>query len=127
MLNVVAAVIVRGGKFFICKRPAGKHLGGYWEFPGGKAEAGETEEQALVRECGEELGVTVRPAGLLGRYVYAYPEKEISLALYFAEIVCGEIAPKEHSAGLFVTAAESEKYAFCPADGAALEKLRELL
>ena len=95
MLNVVAAVIVRGGKFFICKRPAGKHLGGYWEFPGGKAEAGETEEQALVRECGEELGVTVRPAGLLGRYVYAYPEEEISLALYFAEIVCGEIALKE--------------------------------
>ncbi|PWM75090.1 MAG: 8-oxo-dGTP diphosphatase MutT [Bacillota bacterium] len=127
MLNVVAAVILRGKKFFICKRPQGKHLGGFWEFAGGKVEEGETPAAALVRECEEELGVRVRVTGEFMRLFHAYADRDVFLSLYFAEIEAGEISLREHEDGRFISAAEIGDYEFCPADAPALERLKEIL
>ena len=126
MLQVVAAVLFRGEKFFIGRRPETKRLGGLWEFPGGKVEAGETEKAAQVRECREELGVEVRVGKRFMRLRHAYPDGEVSLTLYFASVEEGEIKLKEHTDGRFISAKEIGAYAFCPADLPALQKLADL-
>lgn len=116
MTEVAAALIWRKGKFFICKRPEGKARAHLWEFVGGKVEAGETREEALVRECREELGVKVRVGEKFMDVTHAYPDLTVHLTVYHAEIVWGEPQLFEHEDARWIAPYEIEEYAFCPAD-----------
>ena len=116
MTEVAAALIWRKGKFFICKRPEGKARAHLWEFVGGKVEAGETREEALVRECREELGVKVRVGKKFMDVTHAYPDLTVHLTVYHAEIVWGEPQLFEHEDARWIAPYEIEEYAFCPAD-----------
>ena len=109
----------------ICRRPEGKARAGLWEFVGGKAEAGETLEEALVRECREEIGVTVRVGASYLEVTYDYPDIPVHLTLFEAEIAEGVPTPMEHNAIAWITAKEIDDYPFVPADKVILAKLRE--
>lgn len=89
MVEVVAALIWDKNKFMICQRPEAKTCGLLWEFVGGKVEPGETKDQALIRECHEELGITVAPAGIFMDIVHAYPNITIHLTLFNCTITEG--------------------------------------
>jgi len=127
VLEVTAAVIKNNDKVLICQRPAHKNCGLLWEFPGGKVELNETDEQCIVRECQEELGVTLKVECELTDIVYEYPEKTVHLHFYLCEIVKGIPEQKEHNAIEWITAAEVEKYDFCPADKKMIRLLGERL
>ena len=126
MTEVVAALIWRGDRFMICQRPAHKTRGLLWEFVGGKVEPGETKEQALVRECMEELSVTVSVGDVFLDVVHEYPDLTVHLTLFHAAIVQGEIQMLEHNDIRFITVREIDDYAFCPADEVILKKLKAL-
>ena len=126
MTEVVAALIWRGDRFMICQRPAHKARGLLWEFVGGKVEPGETKEQALVRECMEELAVTVSVGDVFLDVVHKYPDLTVHLTLFHAAIVQGEIQMLEHNDIRFITVREIDDYAFCPADEVILKKLKAL-
>ena len=96
MLEVVAALIARDDKYLICRRAAHKSNGGLWEFPGGKIEAGESPEQALFRECAEELAVQLQVGRLLLQTQHRYPHAEISLSLLDDSFVCGRAVAHLH-------------------------------
>ena len=89
VVEVVAAVIEREGRILIARRPAALHLGGLWEFPGGKRQPGETPEAALVREIREELDAAVTVGELLDDVEWTYPEKTVRL-LFFRCALAGE-------------------------------------
>ena len=122
--EVVAALIERDGKFMICRRPEGKARAGLWEFVGGKAEQGETLDQALVRECREEIGVTVRVGDPYMDVTYDYPDISVHLTLFHAEIAEGIPTPMEHNAIAWITADESVDYPFVPADEPIIARLK---
>jgi len=124
MTEVVAALIWRGERFLACQRPAHKARGLLWEFVGGKVEPGETREQALVRECEEELDVTVVPRDIFMEVTHEYPDLTVHLTLFNAELPQGEPQPLEHNALRWITAEEIEELAFCPADEEILERLK---
>lgn len=126
MTEVVAALIWRGDRFMICQRPAHKTRGLLWEFVGGKVEPGETKEQALVRECMEELAITVSVGDVFLDVVHEYPDLTVHLTLFHAAIVQGEIQMLEHNDIRFITVREIDDYAFCPADEVILKKLKAL-
>ena len=126
MTEVVAALIWRGDRFMICQRPAHKTRGLLWEFVGGKVEPGETKEQALVRECMEELAITVSVGDVFLDVVHKYPDLTVHLTLFHAAIVQGEIQMLEHNDIRFITVREIDDYAFCPADEVILKKLKAL-
>ena len=115
-LEVVAALIRREGRFLICQRPAHKSCALLWEFVGGKVEAGETPEEALVRECREELDILVRPTSVFAQTTHDYPEVRVHLTLFSAELVSGEPKLLEHNAISWITPSEVPDYTFCPAD-----------
>lgn len=94
------------GKYFVAKRPDSSHLGGKWEFPGGKIEDGETHRQALEREMSEEFCVQTAGAELIGDVLHQYPDKLIHLFFYYAEITGGKLTPTEHPAVCWQTAEE---------------------
>ena len=121
--TVVAALIYRGDRFMITQRPEGKARAGMWEFAGGKAEEGETPEQALVRECKEELGVTVAVGEAYMTVEYDYPDIDVRLTLFRCEIVEGEPAPMENNAIAWITPQEIPAYVFCPADEPIIARL----
>ena len=125
MTEVVAALIREGEKFMICQRPAHKARGLLWEFVGGKVEAGETKEQALIRECREELAVTVVPRDIFMDVVHEYPDLTVHLTLFNASIAEGTAQKLEHNDIQWITAGEIDNYAFCPADETILAKLKE--
>ena len=116
MMEVTAAVIWQGGKFLICQRPREKYCGLLWEFPGGKVELGETAEECIVRECREELGVTLKVHGEFYDTVQEHPDRMVHLHFFNAEIASGELTPLEHNAVAWVIQAETAGYEFCPAD-----------
>ncbi len=116
MVQVVAALIKKGGKFLICQRPAHKTRGLLWEFVGGKLEKGESKEQALVRECKEELDITVKPEGVFMELVHEYPDMTVELTVFNASIESGEITLLEHNDAKWITPDEIAQYDFCPAD-----------
>jgi 8-oxo-dGTP diphosphatase len=120
MTEVAAALIWdnTGGerKFMICQRPAGKTRGLLWEFVGGKVEPGETKEQALIRECREELGVTLSVGSVFTVVTYAYPDITVRLTLFNAAIAKGVPTKLEHKDIRWITPAEIPQYKFCPAD-----------
>ena len=123
MVDVVAALVVENGTFMICQRPAHKARGLLWEFVGGKVEPGETKEQALVRECREEIGCTVRPLGVYMEVDHVYPDIAIHLTLFRAEIADGRPQRLEHADIRFIPPKEIPLYDFCPADAEILERL----
>ncbi|MBQ0009810.1 MAG: (deoxy)nucleoside triphosphate pyrophosphohydrolase [Ruminococcus sp.] len=116
MTEVVAALVWRDGKFMICQRPAHKARGLLWEFVGGKVEPGETKEDALIRECREELGVTVSVGGVFFDVVHEYPDLTVHLTLFHSAIAEGEPKLLEHNDLRWITPDEIPQYDFCPAD-----------
>ena len=124
-VDVVAALVVEDGKFMICQRPAHKARGLLWEFVGGKVEEGETREQALIRECREELGVTVAPGEIYMEVDHVYPDITIHLTLFRAAIVAGRPQKLEHADIRFIAPADIPRYDFCPADAAILARITE--
>ena len=116
MTEVVAALIWDGGRFLICQRPEGKHLASLWEFPGGKAEAGESFAECIVRECREELGIEVEVVSLFGETVYDYPEYAVALSFFLCRIISGVPQSKEGQNFCWVSREKLNDYVFCPAD-----------
>lgn len=114
--EVVAALIWKNGSFMICRRPAHKARGLLWEFVGGKVEKGETKQQALVRECCEELAVKVAVGDVFTEVTHEYPDITVHLTLFNAEIAEGVPQLLEHCDIKWITPAEIENYDFCPAD-----------
>ena len=114
--QVVAALIWRGEQFMICQRPAHKARGLLWEFVGGKVEPGETRQQALVRECREELGIRVRAVRPVAETVYTYPERTVHLSFWEAQWLEGTLEKRVHAQMVWVAPGELGNYAFCPAD-----------
>ena len=121
--EVVAALIWRGEKFMICQRPAHKSRGLLWEFVGGKVEHGETKEQALIRECNEELGITLDVGDVFMDVIHEYPDLTVHLTLFNATISHGEPQKIEHNDIQWITPEKIPSYDFCPADKEILEKL----
>ena len=122
--EVVAALIWDGDRFMICQRPAHKARGLLWEFVGGKVEPGESLEAALVRECREELGVTVRPGDVYMQVLHQYPDLLVRLTVLNANIESGEVQRLEHNDIRWITPQEIPNYPFCPADEDILAKLQ---
>lgn len=125
MVEVVAALIWKQDKFMICQRPAHKKRGLLWEFVGGKVEPGETLEQALVRECREELDVTLSVGDVFMEVDHRYPDIHVHLTLFHATIAEGKPKKLEHNDIRWITPAEIPRYAFCPADQEILERIME--
>ena len=123
MVEVVAALIWRNGKFMICQRPDTKSCALLWEFAGGKVESGETKEQALIRECREELDITLSVGKPFIDVVHEYPDITVHLTLFHAEIAEGEPRMLEHNDIKWITPAEIPLYDFCPADKDILAKI----
>lgn len=123
MVEVVAALIWRDDKFMICQRPAHKARGLLWEFVGGKVESGETKEQALIRECQEELAIGISVGKVFMTVTHEYPDITVHLSLIQAEIVEGEPQLLEHNDIRWITTDEIPQYEFCPADEMILERL----
>lgn len=124
MIEVVAALIRDGERFFICQRPPQKARGLLWEFVGGKVEPGETKEQALVRECREELGITVAVGDIYMEVDHVYPDLTVHLTLFNASIADGMPQKLEHNDLRWITPEEIPQFAFCPADVQILEKIQ---
>lgn len=123
MTEVVAALIWNGDKFLACQRPAHKARGLLWEFVGGKVEPGETKEQALLRECQEELGIQIATDDIFMELVHEYPDITVRLTLFNARIVSGIPQRLEHNDIRWITPTEIPDYSFCPADKEILERL----
>lgn len=122
-LEVVAALIWDGDRFMACQRPPHKARGLYWEFVGGKVEAGETKAQALVRECREELAVTVSVGEVFMEVVHEYPDVTVHLTVFNADIAEGTPQMLEHNDIRWLTPKEIPQYEFCPADEAILKRI----
>ena len=125
MTEVVAALIWQGNKFMICQRPANKARALLWEFVGGKVEHGETKEQALIRECREELAVTLAVGDVFMDVTHEYPDITVHLTLFNATIAEGEPKRIEHNDIQWITPSEIPNYEFCPADEEILVKIQE--
>ena len=124
MTEVVAALIWEKDRFMICRRPAFKARGLLWEFVGGKVEPGETKEQVLVRECREELDISVSVGSVFTEVTHEYPDLTVHLTLFNAAIACGVPKLLEHADLKWITPDEIAQYAFCPADEEILQKIR---
>lgn len=125
MIEVVAALIWDKDTFLICQRPASKARALLWEFVGGKVEKGETKEQALLRECKEELNITLNVGDVFMEVVHKYPDITVHLTLYNATISEGVPQKLEHNDIKWITPTEIPNYNFCPADEEILKKLEE--
>ena len=123
MTEVVAALIQDGDRFLICQRPAHKARGLLWEFVGGKIEPGESKEQALVRECREELAITISVDKVFMEVDHNYPDLNVHLTLFNAAIIEGTPQMLEHNDIRWITPKEIPQYEFCPADETILRKL----
>ncbi len=122
--EVVAALIWQGERFMICQRPAHKARGLLWEFVGGKVEPGESKEQALIRECKEELAVVLEVGDVFMDVTHKYPDLTVHLTLFNATIAHGEPQKLEHHDIRWITPQEIPSYDFCPAD---VEILKEII
>ena len=124
--QVVAALIWQEDRFLICQRPAHKARGLLYEFVGGKVEPGETKQQALIRECREELAVTVAVQDIFMQVLHEYPDITVELTLFNATIAEGVPQMLEHADIRWITPQEIPQYDFCPADEEILNKLQGL-
>lgn len=123
MVEVVAALIWDENRFMICQRPEHKARGLLWEFVGGKVEAGETKEEALIRECREELDVTLCVGEVFMDVIHEYPDITVHLTLFNSTIANGIPKKLEHNDIKWITPAEIPNYDFCPADEEILEEI----
>ena len=126
MVEVVAALIWDGDKFMICQRPANKARALLWEFVGGKVEPGETKEQALIRECKEELDILLSVGDVFMDVIHEYPDLTVHLTLFNATIAEGEPQKLEHNDIQWIAPSEIANYKFCPADVEFLEKIKTI-
>ena len=124
IIDVAAALVFRNGKLLITQRYPEAHLGGLWEFPGGKREPGESFEECLVRELKEELGIEVLVGGLVDTLTHVYPEKTVHLRFYRCDWKQNEPRPLGCPAFGWVTAAEVDNYQFPAADVQMVERLK---
>ena len=124
MTEVVAALIWQNDKFLICQRPANKARALLWEFVGGKVESGESFAQALMRECKEELNVTVEVGNIFCQVLHEYPDITIRLTLFNCAIVTGQLTLLEHNDAKWITKDEIDDYPFCPADEEILKLIK---
>ena len=127
VIEVSAALIFRHGKLLITQRHANSHLGGLWEFPGGKREPGETSEQCLVREIREELGVEIAVGKLFAEIRHDYPEKSVHLKFFLGALVSGEPQPLDCAAVKWIDKSELGAHEFPAADARLLDKLSRLV
>jgi mutator protein MutT len=125
MTEVVAALIWDKDKFMICQRPAHKARPLLWEFVGGKVEPGETKEQALIRECREELAVTLSVEDVYMDVLHEYPDLTVHLTLFNARITDGIPQKLEHNDIRWISIQEIPNYDFCPADEAIIRRLMQ--
>ena len=125
MVEVVAALIWDADKFMICQRPAHKARGLLWEFVGGKVEPEETKEQALIRECKEELDILLSVGDVFMDVIHEYPDITVHLTLFKAAISEGEPHKLEHNDIRWITPSDIPNYDFCPADEEILKKIIE--
>ncbi len=125
MIVVAAGMVVREGRVLIARRPEGRHLAGKWEVPGGKLEEGESPEEALRRELREEMNIETRIGRIRAVKYFRYPEKDVLLLFYWAELVWGE--PENVDCGGFAWARPEELkgYDFAPADAELIAELSE--
>ena len=126
MTEVVAALLWEGERFMICQRPAHKARGLLWEFVGGKVEPGETKEQALVRECMEELAIRISVDGPFMEVTHKYPDLTVHLTLFHGKITEGSPRLLEHKDMRWIKPEEISLYEFCPADEEILEKIQKI-
>ena len=125
MTEVVAALIWEKDRFLACQRPAHKARALLWEFVGGKVEPNETKEEALVRECKEELDVTVQVEDVFMEVTHEYPDLTVHLTLFNARITEGVPQKLEHHDIRWMTVEEIDDFPFCPADVEILARLKE--
>ena len=124
--EVVAALIWDGDKFMICQRPAHKARGLLWEFVGGKVESGETKEQALIRECKEELDILLSVGDVFMEVIHEYPDITVHLTLFNATIAEGKPQKLEHNDIQWIVPSEIQNYEFCLADEEILARICEV-
>jgi mutator protein MutT len=124
-IEVAAGLIFRAGRLLITQRPHDGHLGGLWEFPGGKREPDETMVQCLGRELKEELGIEVTVLELIERITHDYPEKRIQLEFYRCSLRAGEPRPLGCPDLRWITRAELDAFEFPAADARLLDRLRQ--
>lgn len=125
MQNVSAAVIVKSEKYFIAKRKTGGSLGNKWEFPGGKAEHGETPQECLVRELEEEFDIKIKVKDFIGSHRFFNENKEYELMAYFADIISGEIKLNEHQETRWINLYEFDNYDLAESDKAIVAILKQ--
>ena len=123
MVEVVAALIWDDDKFMICQRQVHKARGLLWEFVGGKVELGETKEQALIRECKEELDILISVGDVFMDVIHEYPDLTVHLTLFNATIADGKPQKLEHNDIQWILPSEIPNYEFCPADEEILAKI----
>jgi len=124
-IEVSAGLIFRDSKLLIAQRYAEAHLGGLWEFPGGKREAGESFDQCLIRELQEELGVTVAVGNLFESVDHDYPEKAVHLRFFLCRLLSGEPKALGCAAIRWIALDELGQFDFPAADAGLLVKLNE--
>ena len=125
-IKVVAALIWDKDRFLICQRPKNKARPLLWKFVGGKVEKGESKEQALIRECKEELAIDIAVGSVFTEVTHDYPDITIHLTLFNSRIVGGQLTLLEHNDIMWITPSEIENYDFCPADRVILEKIKAM-
>jgi 8-oxo-dGTP diphosphatase len=116
MINVCCAIIENDGKILATRRGENMHLKGYWEFPGGKLEAGECIEECIIREIKEELNIDIKITGKLSNVEYTYPEKSICLIPFICKLSTYAIKLKDHSEFKWVEAQSWKQLKWAPAD-----------
>ena len=126
IVEVVAALIWDNDKFMICQRPENKARALLWEFVGGKVEKGETKEEALIRECREELAVTLLVGDVFMDVIHEYPDITVHLTLFNAKIAKGVPEKIEHNDIKWIKVSEIDYFDFCPADEEILDKLKKM-
>ena len=127
IIHVVAAAIEKDGKIFCAQRPEGKSLGGFWEFPGGKLEAGESPQAALRREIQEELATHVEVGERLCTVTHDYPNFHLTMHCYLCRVVAGNLSLLEHNASRWLSRSELEDVQWLPADVEVVDFLKEML
>ena len=125
-IEVVAAIIIKDGEVFATQRGYGEWKG-FWEFPGGKMEEGETPQEALKREIMEELGIEIKVGELITKIEYDYPTFHLSMDCFFVEIISGDLILKKHEDAKWLTKEELDSVNWLPADITLIEKIKEKL